>query len=192
MPEPAMRVRDLSYAYGGRWALRDVSMTVPRGGVTALIGPNGAGKSTLLTLACGLLPPPPGTIEILGHDMAVSPRKALAGMGLVFQQSTLDLDLSVAQNLRGFASLHGLPRRRSEARMEAELARFGLSARAGDKVRALNGGHRRRVEIAAEDRVVVLDRARVRAEGDVADVLAAADASDLPQAFDRLTAAAPA
>lgn len=147
-PGDALTIRSLSFAYGARTALDHVSLTVPVGGVTALLGPNGAGKSTLMALTAGLLRPPPGTVTVLGHDMAVAPRKALARMGIVFQQPTLDLDLTVAQNLRVFAALHGLPRRAAEVRMAEELDRLGLAGRAGEKVRALNGGHRRRVEIA--------------------------------------------
>lgn len=148
MTDAALAVRTLSFSYGQRTALDGVCFSVPAGGVTALLGPNGAGKSTLLTLTAGLLRPPPGTITVLGHDMAEAPRKALARMGIVFQQPTLDLDLTVAQNLRIFAALHGLPRRLTEARMAEELGRLDLAGRSGDKVRALNGGHRRRVEIA--------------------------------------------
>lgn len=84
---------------------------------------------------------------------------------MVFQQSTLDLDLSVEQNLRYHAALHGLSRRQSDQRVDAELARQGLTERRGERVRELNGGHRRRVEIARallhEPRLLLLDEASV-------------------------------
>ncbi|GAA0597247.1 ABC transporter ATP-binding protein [Caenispirillum bisanense] len=148
MADAVLTLRSLSFAYGARKALDDVSFTVPRGRVTVLLGPNGAGKSTLMTLIAGLLAPPLGTITVLGHDMARAPRRALAQTGIVFQQPTLDLDLTVAQNLRVFAALHGLGRRIAEPRIAEELARLEMAERAGDTVRTLNGGHRRRVEIA--------------------------------------------
>jgi ABC-2 type transport system ATP-binding protein len=84
-------------------------------------------------------------------------------LGVVFQQSTLDLDLSVEQNLRYHAALHGLGRRQTALRVDAELARQGLTERRGERVRELNGGHRRRVEIARallhEPRLLLLDEA---------------------------------
>jgi ABC-2 type transport system ATP-binding protein len=86
-------------------------------------------------------------------------------LGVVFQQSTLDLDLSVEQNLRYHAALHGLSRRQTALRVDAELARQALTERRRERVRELNGGHRRRVEIARallhEPRLLLLDEASV-------------------------------
>lgn len=144
----ALDISRVSYSYGSRMALDDVSFTVDAGRFTALLGPNGAGKSTLFALATRLLSIPEGSISVFGADLARTPGVALRRMGIVFQQSTLDLDLSVAQNLRYFASLHGIGRREADRRMEAELSRLDMAERAGEKVRALNGGHRRRAEIA--------------------------------------------
>lgn len=144
----ALDISRVSYSYGSRMALDDVSFTVDAGRFTALLGPNGAGKSTLFALATRLLSIPEGRIGVFGADLARTPGAALRRMGIVFQQSTLDLDLSVAQNLRYFASLHGIGRREADRRMEAELSRLDMAERAGEKVRALNGGHRRRAEIA--------------------------------------------
>ncbi|KJS45152.1 MAG: ABC transporter ATP-binding protein [Rhodospirillaceae bacterium BRH_c57] len=144
----ALDINRVSYSYGSRMALDDVSFTVDAGRFTALLGPNGAGKSTLFALATRLLSIPEGSISVFGADLARTPGVALRRMGIVFQQPTLDLDLSVAQNLRYFASLHGIGRREADRRMEAELSRLDMAERAGEKVRALNGGHRRRAEIA--------------------------------------------
>ena len=143
-----LTVDGLSFAYGPRYALADVSLDAPSGRFTALLGPNGAGKSTLFALLAGLLRPASGRIAVGGRAMADAPRAALARMGIVFQQPTLDLDLSVAQNLRYAAALRGIAGRAAGARIDAALDRLSMRERAGEKVRALNGGHRRRTEIA--------------------------------------------
>ncbi|TCO71683.1 ABC transporter ATP-binding protein [Rhodovulum euryhalinum] len=145
---PALRVSHVSLSYGAKKALDDVSFALPRGRFCALLGPNGAGKSTLFSLLTRLLVTREGTIEVAGHDLARSPRAALARIGVVFQQPTLDLDTSVMRNMRYFAALHGLAGRDATMRIEAALDRLNMRERAGETVRALNGGHRRRMEIA--------------------------------------------
>lgn len=156
-----LRVDSLSYAYGARQALREVSFRVEPGTFCALLGPNGAGKSTLFALLTGLFTAPQGRITIAGHDMARSPRKALRQMGVVFQQPTLDLDLTVQRNLSYFAALHGLRGAAAQLRIEAALERLDMRERLGERVRSLNGGHRRRLEIARSlihrPRVLLLD-----------------------------------
>ena len=144
----ALRVSSVSHAYGRRKALEAVSFHIPQGSFTALLGPNGAGKSTLFSLITRLFDCREGSIGLFGADLAQSPGQALRQLGVVFQQPTLDLDLTVMQNLRYAADLHGLPRRIAAPRIERELKRMELSPRRGEKARNLNGGHRRRVEIA--------------------------------------------
>ncbi|WP_394199877.1 ABC transporter ATP-binding protein [Litoreibacter albidus] len=143
-----IEVANLGYAYGAKRALDDVSFTVKTGQFCALLGPNGAGKSTLFNLLTRLFTSPEGRIRIAGHDLATGPRAALANLGIVFQQSTLDLDLTVRQNLSYFASLHGISGRDAAQRIEACLRKLHMLARADEKARSLNGGHRRRAEIA--------------------------------------------
>ncbi|WP_116133966.1 ABC transporter ATP-binding protein [Tropicimonas sp. IMCC34043] len=138
----------LGYAYGAKQALRDVSFRVAPGRFCALLGPNGAGKSTLFALMTRLFTTSQGRIAIMGHDIARSPRRALGQIGVVFQQPTLDLDLTVTRNLSYFAALQGISGRRAAGRIEAVLDRLGMRERAGERVRDLNGGHRRRTEIA--------------------------------------------
>ena len=160
-----LRVANLSYHYGAKAALQDVSFAVEAGQFCALLGPNGAGKSTLFALLTRLLVARHGTLEIAGHDMARTPRAALAALGIVFQQPTLDLDLTVTQNLRYFAALHGLTGRERDRRIAAALERLNMAERAGEKARALNGGHRRRTEIARallhNPKVLLLDEPTV-------------------------------
>ena len=146
-PTPALAVRGISHAFGRKPALRDLSFEVRAGSFTALLGPNGAGKTTLFSLITGLLAVQDGSISICGRDVN-SGARTLASLGLVFQQSTLDLDLSVRQNLAYFASLHGIGQADARRRMDHELERLGMAERGHEKVRTLNGGHRRRVEIA--------------------------------------------
>ena len=158
-------VRDLSYRYGDRQALEGVSFDLAPGTFCALLGPNGAGKSTLFSLLTRLYTIPEGQIVLAGHDLRAAPLRALAALGVVFQSPTLDLDLSVMQNLSYFAALHGIAGRAAKARATEALERLGMAERAGEKVRALNGGHRRRVEIARalmhRPRVLLLDEPTV-------------------------------
>ena len=143
-----LSVRNLDYSYGSRKALDAVSFDVAPGRFAALLGPNGAGKSTLFSLLTRLFTTRSGQISVAGHDLSQNPRAALARIGVVFQQPTLDLDLSVMRNLTYFAALHGLSGRTAQTRIAAALERLDLSDRAQERARDLNGGHRRRTEIA--------------------------------------------
>ena len=143
-----LSVAGLSWSYGGPPALADVSFDVAAGRFCALLGPNGAGKSTLFALLTYLFAPPKGAVRICGVDLAEAPRAALARIGVVFQQPTLDLDLTVARNMRYFAALHALDGAEAEARIDAALERLGLTEMKGAVARTLSGGQRRRMEIA--------------------------------------------
>ena len=133
---------------GARQALIDVSFTVAPSTFTVLLGLNGAGKSTLFSLTTRLYAIQQGRIRIFGHDVARASSEALRMIGVVFQPRTLDLDLSVTQNLIYHAALHGIGKQRARARADDVLNRVGLSERANDKVRNLSGGQMRQVEIA--------------------------------------------
>ncbi len=146
--EPALAITGLTHAFGAREVLRDVSFTIFPGQRVTLLGLNGAGKTTLFSLATRLYDHRSGSVRIFGQEIKQHLSQALARIGVVFQQSTLDLDLSVAQNLYYHAALHGLPRHVAAERVAAEIARVALTDRLRDKVRQLSGGQRRRVEIA--------------------------------------------
>ncbi|MFK7861455.1 MAG: ATP-binding cassette domain-containing protein [Granulosicoccus sp.] len=146
LPDQALDVRNLGFDYGRKVALNDVTLSIKPGELVVLLGPNGAGKTTLFSLICGLFAPARGYININGHPL-MKRSEALAPLGIVFQSQTLDLDLSVQQNLLYFCALHGLPRATARSRINDALKRMDLQNRAQDKVRTLNGGHRRRVEI---------------------------------------------
>lgn len=158
-------VRGLSFNYGAKRALDNVSLDVLSGRFCALLGPNGAGKSTLVSLLTRLLVAPEGNIHIAGHDLRSVPRKALGALGVVFQQPTLDLNLTVRQNLKYFAALHGLPRSEISGRIDVALDRLDMRKRGDERAGALNGGHRRRMELARallhDPKVLLLDEPTV-------------------------------
>jgi len=162
---PALLLDAVVKTYGALRAIDGVSLTAFAGEFIALLGPNGAGKTTLFQLLSGLFVPDAGRIEIMGHDMRRDPVPALGLLGIVFQQPTLDLELSVTGNLLFHAGLHGLPRAVAKARIARELARLGLAERAHDKAAQLSGGNRRRLELARallhEPRVLLMDEATV-------------------------------
>jgi ABC-2 type transport system ATP-binding protein len=143
-----LSVENISYHFANKRALDQVSFEIKAGECTILLGPNGAGKSTLFSLITHLYDSPIGSVEINGFNLKKESCKALAKLGVVFQQPTLDPDLSVLQNLHYHAALHGLSRREASSRIELELGRQEMFERRFEKVRELNGGHRRRVEIA--------------------------------------------
>jgi ABC-2 type transport system ATP-binding protein len=148
MSEAALSVLGVSHSYGARLALDDVSFRVEAGSFTVLLGLNGAGKSTLFSLVTRLYAARQGRIEIFGHDVMRAPGEALRRLGVVFQARTLDLELSVMQNLVYHAALHGIGPLEARRLGREALARAGLLDRANDKARALSGGQMRRVEIA--------------------------------------------
>ena len=143
----ALEINGLSHNYGTRRALHNVSLMVPEGSFTMLLGLNGAGKTTLFSLVTGLYHNRTGTIRVCGYDPRRKPSAALSRLGVVFQARTLDLDLTVAQNLLYQAALHGIPGGEARKRTRDLLTQIGLAERARDKIRTLSGGQMRRIEI---------------------------------------------
>jgi ABC-2 type transport system ATP-binding protein len=146
--EDGLVVSGLVKSYGRLRALDHVDLSVKPGEFVALLGPNGAGKTTLFQLLTGLFVAEEGAIRIDGFDLSKDPVGALRLIGIVFQQQTLDLDLSVTSTLRFHARLQGMRRSNMPERIHAELARLGLQERAKDLVHTLSGGNRRRLELA--------------------------------------------
>lgn len=142
-----LSVSGLTKRYGERTALADLSLALPQGQFVALLGPNGAGKSTLFQLLTGLFAPSAGDIRIGGFDLRRHACAALAQIGVVFQQMSLDLDLSVRRNLRLQADLQGLPRALAQERIAQGCERLGLGSDMDRTVRELSGGNRRKVEL---------------------------------------------
>jgi ABC-2 type transport system ATP-binding protein len=162
---PALEVQGVSHAYGTRIALREVSLTVPQARFTVLLGLNGAGKTTLFSLITRLFHTRRGSIRVLGHALDRDPEEALRLLGVVFQARTLDLDLSVRENLLYHAALHGIGGREARRCADGALQDAGLAERARDPARRLSGGQMRRVEIARalmpRPRLLVLDEPTV-------------------------------
>ena len=145
---PVLNAKGVVKSYGSNKALDSVDITIQPGEFVALLGPNGAGKTTLFQLLTGLFVPDAGAISIDGIDIRKNAVPALAGIGVVFQQPTLDLDLSVVDNLRFHANLHGISGDNAKNRIVEELEKLKLLDRSKDRARSLSGGQRRRIELA--------------------------------------------
>ncbi len=163
--DPLLDIQQLSFNYGNKAALQQISFQLRPGQFHALLGPNGAGKSTLFNLISRLYQLQSGDILLQGESLKSSNAKILGKVGMVFQQSTLDLEVSVSENLFYHGSLQGLSRRDCRQRIVEELERVEMSEHLKTKVRHLNGGHRRRVEIARsllhKPKLLLLDEATV-------------------------------
>ncbi len=138
----------LSHNYGSRLALDDLSFTVQPAEIFGLLGPNGSGKTTLFRILSTLMVPTGGAARIRGFDVARQPNQARQQTGIVFQARSLDLKLTVAENLKHQGHLYGLRGEALRKRSEEVLQRVGLSDRAKEYVETLSGGMQRRVELA--------------------------------------------
>jgi ABC-2 type transport system ATP-binding protein len=161
----ALDVAAVSHSYGAKRALNEVSFTIAPASFTVLLGLNGAGKTTLFSLISHLYDTRHGWIRIFGHDIRRAPGEALRRLGIVFQERTLDLDLSVYQNLSYHASLHGIGSVEARRRIDAVLGTVEMSGKLHDKARSLSGGQMRRIEIARallhRPHLLLLDEATV-------------------------------
>ncbi|MGW6905956.1 ATP-binding cassette domain-containing protein [Streptomyces sp. NPDC054940] len=144
----AVRTEELSKLYGSREAVVGLDLTVPAGRIFGFLGPNGAGKSTTIGMLCTLLRPTLGDAWVAGAHVVREPGRVRRRIGVVFQEQTLDQDLTVEESMRFQAELYGLPAPAAHAASTALLDLVGLADQAGRVVRALSGGTRRRLEIA--------------------------------------------
>lgn len=161
----ALEIENVSHFFGKFCALNDVSLKIQPGDFTVLLGLNGAGKTTLYSLITRLYNSRTGKIKIYGYDVKEESSNALKNIGVVFQQPTLDLDLSVKENLDYHSSLHGISKKESDQRIKVEVERVNLEEKMKSKVRSLSGGQRRRIEMARsllhQPRLLLLDEPTV-------------------------------
>ena len=148
MENKILNIESLSKSYGPIKALNEVSFSLAEGEYTSLLGPNGAGKTTLFQILTGLFVSEKGNVLINNYDMRNNAIKALAHIGVVFQQITLDMDLTVMENLKFHSNLHGINDKEFKKRVIVELEQVNLANRINDKVKSLSGGQKRRVELA--------------------------------------------
>ena len=143
-----IRVEHLTKTYGEVKAVRDISFTVERGEIFAFLGPNGAGKTTTIKMLTTLLRPTSGRVEIDGLDPVTHHNEVRKRFGIVFQDPSVDDELTAAENLDLHGALYGVPKKLRTERAEMLLRLFELWDRRADPVKQFSGGMRRRLEIA--------------------------------------------
>ena len=144
----AVDVQGLTKRYGDLAAVDGIDFTVGQGEVFAFLGPNGAGKSTTIKMLCTLAHPTSGRAMVAGFDVATQAKSVRRHIGLVFQEQTLDDQLTAEENLRFHAVLYGVPHGQVESRISRVMELVALSDRRKDLVSTYSGGMARRLEIA--------------------------------------------
>ena len=161
MPATVIDAKSLSYSYGERTALRELSFSVAEGCLFGLLGPNGSGKTTLFRLLSTLISLQKGQLEICGHDVSTNQDQVRKQLGVTFQSPAVDVRLTVRENLSCHGRIYGLQGSLLRERIASLLERFGLVDRASTLVGQLSGGLKRRVELAKglmhSPRVLLLD-----------------------------------
>ena len=143
-----IKVEDLVKRYNGTEAVRGVSFEVMEGETFSFLGPNGAGKTTTINILCTLLGFDSGTAMVNGYDCRRDAHKVRSSIGLVFQEVTLDNELTAYENLKFHCYMYNMEKRLSEERIEEILHVVGLFERRDDLVKKFSGGMKRRLEIA--------------------------------------------
>ena len=146
--DSVVQVANVSFRYGRRQALKNVTLSVGKNQIFGLLGPNGGGKTTLFRILCTLLVPQQGEVRVVGVDVKTDPHEVRRLIGVVFQSNSLDLELTSYENLLHQGHLYGLRGPELKERVAHLMVRFGLEQRSKDRVRTLSGGLRRRVALA--------------------------------------------
>ncbi len=148
METPIIEVNHLVKAFGDFTAVNDISFQVSRGEIFAFLGPNGAGKSTTIKMLTTLLTPTSGTIKLNGHDPVQEPHETRSSFGIVFQDPSLDDELTAYENMEFHGVLYGVARQKRMARIKQLLEFVELWERKDELVKNFSGGMKRRLEIA--------------------------------------------
>jgi len=144
----AIAAAGLGRDYGAVRAVDAIDLEVRTGEFFGFLGPNGAGKTTTIRMLTTLLRPTRGHAEVAGRNVETDPLGVRREIGVVFQETTLDLDLTAEENLRFCTRLYGLSRKESKLRIGEALSLFGLEDRRRDRVRSFSGGMRRALDLA--------------------------------------------
>jgi lipooligosaccharide transport system ATP-binding protein len=156
-----VRASGLVKSFGQVKAVRSIDFDIARGEVFGFLGPNGAGKSTTMKMIYALVRPDAGSLSVSGVDVVAQPRLAKSRLGVVPQDNNLDPDLSVLQNLTGYARYYGIPHKEALKRSEALLEFWQLTEKRDVVIYDLSGGMQRRLVLARglihEPEVLVLD-----------------------------------
>jgi len=143
-----IKVQNLVKTYDKTEAVRDISFEVNQGEIFAFLGPNGAGKTTTIKMLTTLLRPTRGSVEIDGLDVANNQNEVRKRFGIVFQDPSLDDELTAWENMDIHGALYGVPRKLRHERTEMLLKLFELAERRDHPIKQFSGGMRRRLEIA--------------------------------------------
>lgn len=146
--EFSVTVEHLSKAYGSVRAVNDISFSVKKGSLFAFLGVNGAGKSTTINIICSILKKDAGKVTVCGHDLDTQTELIKNEIGIVFQSSVLDKQLTVSENLNIRASFYGLSREEKRRNVEEIIELLSLQSILKRPVGNLSGGQQRRVDIA--------------------------------------------
>lgn len=144
----AIKVYNLTKKFGDLVAVNKVSFSVKKGEVFAFLGPNGAGKSTTIKILTTILGPTGGRVKVNGYDALKQRNKVRESIGVIFQDHTLDEDLTAYENMEYHAVLYKVPKGERKERIEKLLGYVDLLDRKKDLVKTFSGGMKRRLEVA--------------------------------------------
>ncbi len=147
MSSLAASIRGVSFQYGSFQALDNVSFDVTTNSFFGLLGPNGSGKTTLFRILSTLMPPSAGAVTIQGIDTSRDPKEVRRHIGMIFQQPSLDEELTVKENLIFHGHMYGLKGKELSSRISELAMRIGIEDRLKDRVKKLSGGLKRRADI---------------------------------------------
>ena len=148
MSNSIISVKNLSKKFKSLTAVDNISFDVKEGEVFAFLGPNGAGKTTTIRMLTTMLKPTSGEISINGFDPTKQKHEARQSFGIIFQDPSVDNELTAKENMDFHAALYSIPREEREERIESLLKLVGLFERKNDFVKNFSGGMKRRLEIA--------------------------------------------